>query len=52
MITINQKFMLGTQKSKRNPNIILKMVLKSQEDKRRKGQKSLNKRNPQAINKK
>ena len=46
MVTTNQKLMLAAQKSKRSPNIIVKMVLKSQEDKRRKGQKSLNKRNP------
>ena len=46
MVTTNQKLKLGTQKSNRNPNIILKVVLKSREDKRRRGKKALTKGTP------
>ena len=51
MVTTNQKPMLDTQKSKRNPSITLKMVIKSQENRTKEEERNKKDKNKaQTIN--
>ena len=51
MVTANQKSVIYTQKRKRNPNTTLKIIIKSQENKRGKGEKRPTKTNPKQLTK-
>ena len=51
MVIANQKYSRYTQKRKRNPNTTLKIVIKSQENKRGREEKRLIKTHPAQLTK-